>query len=99
MTRKRFVKLMMSHGVSRNRANRLADHVFSKNGSYKEGYKMWSLVNGFSSIADFGKIADAASKAAVAIGELARSILGAVETVVCPLFGDLVEKCRQLDLQ
>lgn len=44
MTRKRYVKLLMSHGVSRNRANELAQRTRNK-GNYADGYKMWKLVN------------------------------------------------------
>lgn len=47
MTRKRYIKLLVSQGVSRNQANDLARHVFFKYKSYEEGYKMWKLMEFF----------------------------------------------------
>lgn len=44
MTRKRFVKLLMSQGVSRNRAQELARHTRER-GTYKDGYTVWKLQN------------------------------------------------------
>lgn len=38
MTRKRFIKLMMRDGVSRNSANALADNI-SQYGSYESAYR------------------------------------------------------------
>lgn len=37
MTRKRFVKRMMSHGISRNRANSVAKQVIDAGQSYEDG--------------------------------------------------------------
>lgn len=37
MTRKRFVKRLMSHGISRNRANSVAKQVIGAGQSYEDG--------------------------------------------------------------
>lgn len=39
MTRKRFVKLLMAEGYSRNGANEIADEVLEDGFSYAEGYE------------------------------------------------------------
>lgn len=39
MTRKRYVKLMMSHGMSRNLASALADAASGKDGGYARAYE------------------------------------------------------------
>lgn len=38
MTRKRFVKLLMAQGYSRNEANRYAQYAAAEGGSYQEEY-------------------------------------------------------------
>lgn len=45
MTRKRYIKLLMSHGVSRNQAQESAYQVVSTGCSYEKGYKLWKLAN------------------------------------------------------
>lgn len=44
MTRKRFVKLCMANGYSRNSANRIADAVVADGKTYAEVYKALSAV-------------------------------------------------------
>ena len=38
MTRKRFTKLLMAHGYSRNEANRIAEEISANGKTYAEGY-------------------------------------------------------------
>lgn len=45
MTRKRFVKLLMSKGVSRNQANGIAQQYISGGLSYESGYRIWKIAN------------------------------------------------------
>ncbi|SCJ78807.1 Uncharacterised protein [uncultured Flavonifractor sp.] len=42
MTRKRFVKLIMARGISRNEANELAGRVVDACVSYKDAYKAYT---------------------------------------------------------
>lgn len=44
MTRKRFIKLMMSQGYDRNKANELAEYVQKNNITYQNGYKVASEI-------------------------------------------------------
>lgn len=77
MTRKRFVKLIMSHGVSRNRAQDLAKYTRSK-GPYKEGYETWKMVNNLSD--PFSSISEAILKVGEEVSRLASSICAAVNS-------------------
>ena len=43
MTRKRFVKLLMSKGVSRNQANGIAKQYSREGLSYESGYRIWKI--------------------------------------------------------
>lgn len=43
MTRKRFVKLLMARGFSRNQANQTAKVSMLRHGSYELAYIAWSL--------------------------------------------------------
>ena len=43
MTRKRFIKLMMSHGISRNEAVKIAADYNSRNISYEKAYQKEAL--------------------------------------------------------
>lgn len=44
MTRKRFIKLLMSQGYDRNKANEIAEYVQKNNITYKNGYKATSEI-------------------------------------------------------
>ncbi len=46
MTRKRFIKLVMSHGVSRNKAQEMARAFNSKNLPYEKAYRCFMLTYG-----------------------------------------------------
>lgn len=52
MTRKRFVKLLMSQGVRRNTANSIARNLQTRKGGYKEAYKTWNFIHNSSHILD-----------------------------------------------
>lgn len=45
MTRKRFVKLCMANGYSRNAANRIAEEISAKGKTYAETYKGIVAIN------------------------------------------------------
>ena len=81
MTRKRFVKLLMAEGYSRNSANTLADDVIADGYSYAEGYshviRILPLVEALA-----GPLADAAQKAADALGRVARAVGEAASAAV-----------------
>lgn len=50
MTRKRYVKLLMGHGYSRNEANRCAQEIADDGGNYQEEYddqvEAWRILEG-----------------------------------------------------
>lgn len=52
MTRKRFIKLLMSHGISRNKAVEIAADYNSRNVPYKKAYKATGLAR---TLMDLGK--------------------------------------------
>lgn len=51
MTRKRFIKTLMSKGVSRNKAQVQAQYARAR-GSYAKGYEAWKRVNSLSEALD-----------------------------------------------
>lgn len=82
MTRKRFVKLAMSNGYSRNSANRIADAVVADGKTYAEVYKVLSTVKKLTAaivpavsetvqriIEVFGKMMNAVSEGAAAFSK------------------------------
>ena len=79
MTRKRFVKLLMAEGYSRNSANDIAGDVVKDGYSYAEGYdhvtRLLPLVQAFCEKLPTAVRAatEAFSKLATAIGEAARA--------------------------
>lgn len=65
MTRKRFVKLLMANGFSRNQANQTAKSFVLRYGSYELAYIAWSL--GITKVPDaFRNFSRALSKLIVA---------------------------------
>lgn len=81
MTRKRFVKLLMAEGYSRNGANEIADKTIEDGFSYAEAYghviRDLQIVKAFS-----GRLADAAQKAAESLGRVARAVCEAASAAV-----------------
>lgn len=71
MTRKRYIKLLMSHGVSRNQANEMAQET-SMMYSYEKGYRMWKLVNDLDS--PLKSIGEAASRMTESLGRIVSAI-------------------------
>ena len=74
MTRKRFIKLLMSHGTQRNEAQARADYVVCRGISYKQAYPMARLS---ATMANLSKPIQAAiigmSKLAVVMAGFARA--------------------------
>lgn len=75
MTRKRFIKLLMSEGVSRNEANSIAKYSINVYSNYESGYRMWKLSTG----CHLSDITDAFQKAATAIGSIVDAIGASVK--------------------
>ena len=72
MTRKRFVKLLMSKGIQRNVANGKAKTYISNGFSYEQAYRNFLLVYGIKS--GFKKLGEAFSVANVSFRTLTKSI-------------------------
>ena len=83
MTRKRFVKLLMSRGYSRNEANRMALAVVSRDGSYGcEYFSILCNMNG-TTIAEFlGDIGDAAVLMGQTADNLVRTFCEILPTII-----------------
>ena len=81
MTRKRFVKLLMAEGYSRNSANDIADEVLADGFTYAEAYdhiaRILPLVQAMA-----GPLWDAAQKAADALSRVARAVVEAASAAV-----------------
>lgn len=81
MTRKRFVKLLMAHGYSRNSANRIADATLKDGYSYAEGYdqvtRILPLVKAMTPV-----VVDAVHTAAEYIGRVARAVCDAASAAI-----------------
>lgn len=67
MTRKRFIKLLMSNSVERNIAQKIAADYNVRNIPYENAIKRWRLE--FSMTAAFAKLSNSAIKAARAFSE------------------------------
>lgn len=106
MTRKRFVKLLMSQGMSRNTANTCAAYVVTSNKSYEVEYKSYDvaykLSGAFSSLgSSFRKTIEAISTVCNAIG-VAASAFSSVLTVSMQnpeTFGGRCPKCGGTGLE
>lgn len=83
MTRKRFVKLMMSHGVDRNRAGVMAYIAIAKYGSYEAAYtsQMVKLAASF-------KVVNDVSQAIVRVANAIACGINAFSTAVSHALGD-----------
>lgn len=78
MTRKRFVKLLMSHGVSRNEANLSAAEVVTHGRSYEHEYLVFVCAKDFPDLADrFARVAERAMKMIV------EAIPSWIEAIMC----------------
>jgi hypothetical protein len=83
MTRKRFIKLLMEEGYSRNSANNIANSVLKDGYSYAEGYdqinRLLPLVQAMiPNVIDFiEKATTAIAKVATAVVEAARAAVDA----------------------
>ncbi len=71
MTRKRFVKLLMSHGITRNEAHKTANRYNARNFSYKRAYRNFLLVHGFKQ--GFKKVSEAFKIASSSIRQASAS--------------------------
>lgn len=81
MTRKRFVKLLMAEGYSRNSANTLADDVIADGYSYAEGYAhITRLLPLIEKMVD--PLADAVEKATEAICRFGNAVSAAASAAV-----------------
>ena len=78
MTRKRFIKLMMSQGYDRNGAYAMAEFVRAKNQPYATGYKAATCIK---SIADdmIPKIAEILQPIVEAMAKVARAAAAGFE--------------------
>lgn len=68
MTRKRFIKLVMSKGKQRNEANKIAQSYNAKKIPYSRAYISFQVAN------NFAEISKAAQKIPTVFKELAKSI-------------------------
>lgn len=82
MTRKRFVKLLMSKGVSRNRANEIAKQYSREGLSYESGYRIWKLSHFLKD--PMAQIVEVVNRAIVAIQSLV-SAIGAAASAFSPV--------------
>lgn len=73
MTRKRFVKLAMANGYSRNSANRIAEQVNSAGKSYADAYKALAAVKKLA-VTLSPALSEAMAKATEAMGRFAKAI-------------------------
>lgn len=73
MTRKRFVKLLMAQGISRNAANEIAWNRHLCKGGYAEAYEAWNSVHGLSCVLN-SSISEMVDKATNAVETLVKAI-------------------------
>ena len=86
MTRKKFVKMLMSRGLSRNKANAYADKVNAEKGTYEKRYKdlgpVFNLAKAFKETSDsFVVFGEAIGKVVVALMQLRDEINAAEKSV------------------
>lgn len=103
MTRKRFIKLLMGHGVSRNEAQARA-YLARNNGSYKDGYYSWERWNSLYRAVDklsvtLGDITKGFSTLCLAVGVAASAFSDTFHAAVqAPeLFSDEAHDCVETD--
>lgn len=99
MTRKRFVKLLMSQGIGRNGANEFAQFTKDK-GSYEKRYKAWKALNDLSN--PLSGLGEAIQRATESVTKLVDSICAATRSFSSTLsvalqepspFGDVCPRC------
>lgn len=75
MTRKRFIKLLMSRGVQRNEAQKKAEKYNSKNISYSEAYMHFCVSASFANLGkSFNKFGEAIKQATAGLAKLAEAL-------------------------
>ena len=74
MTRKRYIKLRMAEGLSRNEATLRAKKIVAEGLSYQEGYNCDATIRALTGAIDFGSLSAVLAGAAEAIGRMARAI-------------------------
>lgn len=101
MTRKRFVKLLMAQGISRNMANRIAQNGPLCKGGYAGTYEAWNSVHGLSCMlnSSISETVDKATKAIGALLDVIGTFVSAFSSVLTVplqnpnLFGRVCSKC------
>jgi hypothetical protein len=88
MTRKRFVKLLMSHGITRNDANEIAYSYNARNILYEQAYRTFLLTHSIK--LNFKKLGDAFYMASVPIRQA---------TVSFEKLKEALEKCSTMHIQ
>ena len=71
MTRKRFVKLLMSHGITRNEAQTIAKRYNARSFSYKHAYRTFLLTHSIKQ--NFKKMGEAFKMASASIRQVSAS--------------------------
>ena len=79
MTRKRFIKLLMSHGISRNKAVEIAADYNSRNVPYERAYSRIASSRGI--ISAFRNSGKQFKAAGAAFGSLSYAMHSAVSTI------------------
>lgn len=87
MTRKRFIKLVMSHGVSRNRAIKIAKAFNANNVPYERAYRLFKsvfllsshIVNKFSELSK--SLSYVTAQASVALKDIAHKFKEVTRTI------------------
>lgn len=75
MTRKRFIKLLMSRGLQRNEAQKKAQQYKSKNVSYSEAYMHFCVAVSFANLAKgFNNFGECIRKATAGLAKFAEAL-------------------------
>ena len=75
MTRKRFIKLLMSRGLQRNEAQKKAEEYNSKNVSYSDAYMYFCVSASFANLGkSFNKFGEAIKQATAGLSKLAEAL-------------------------
>ena len=75
MTRKRFIKLLMSRGLQRNEAQKKAEEYNSKNVSYSDAYMHFCVSVSFANLAkSFNNVGECIRKATAGLAKLGKAL-------------------------
>ena len=96
MTRKRFVKLLMSHGVSRNEANLSAAEVVTHGRSYEHEYLVFVCAKDIPDLAD--RFAQVAERVVEAIPSWIEAIMCAAKAIA-EAIPQVIEEINQRQLK